>query len=437
MSSLKQIALATGLGLIAAAGAMPVAAQSTDGFHAIQLVPIAVDTASFTQRFTFKNPDAANAVAMTIAYYPANGTTQAAPIGCPTFTIPAGGQTVFTSLRSLCPALAAGSQFGYVYAYNTANSDNTTVRLFSLNTRVSNPAGNGFSVEGFPAHTFTSADSIVTGLRRIAASGSSPAFQTNCFVGSVGDLSLGLNSASTITYTLFSSTGATLGTGSMVLTPGKMERLLDVFAAAQVPAGNQDDAYIVFRENDFGEPGLMTFCTVQDNTSYGADFRIGKQLQGFGTQYSGLGAQDDHVSRNTQPSMDIRAAGETAGRTFSIPASVTGNTHVMYFRHPDWVQCEIIDPATNLRATAAYGLELRLVDQYTSALAGGAGIQGFNKIYLGDKTDRNNGTNARYTIEVESTAANTTAIRPYRLHCQSGSGHTLGDIIKYNVPAQF
>ena len=88
------------------------------------------------------------------------------------------------------------------------------------------------------------------------------------------------------------------------------------------------------------------------------------------------------------------------------------------------------------RAASTYGLDLRMRDQYLNTLAGGAGLQGFGRIYLGDKTERNNGTNARYTVEVGSSTP-TTAARPYRLHCQSGSGHTLGDIIRFNVADQF
>ena len=434
MFSLKHIALASGFGLLALAGATPALAQSTDGFHAIQVFPVVVDSGSFTQRFTFKNPDAANAVTIQTQFFPAEGTTQTAIIACPNITIPAGGQTVFTSLRGICPTLATGSQFGYLYT--AINS--TSHGLFSGYSRVSNAAGNGFTVEAFPAHTFTSADTIVTGLRRRAAGAGSPAFQTNCFIGNLQEVTPFLNAVSTITYTLYSGAGATLGSGSLQLLPGRLVRMLDVFAAAGAPAGDYDDAYIVFGESGTGEPGLMSFCTVQDNTSFGADFRIGKQFRGYGTQYSGIGAQDDHVGRDTTVAFDIKMTGDTtAARAFTIPASATGNTHVVYFRHPDYVACEIIDPATNVRALAAYGLEIRMRDQYLNTLAGGAGTQGFGRFYLGDKTDRNNGTNGRYTIEVESSTVNTTAVRPYKLHCQSGSGHTLGDIVKFNIPGQF
>lgn len=426
MSSFKKIVLTTGAGLLAAASLTTANAQSTDGFHGIQIFPVVVDSASFTQRFNFSNPDAANNVVVTPEYFPGEGTTQAAPILCPDFTIPAGGQKVFTTIREICPALAAGNQFGYLYTIQKGTGN----QLYSGYSRVSNGAGIGFSLESFPAHTFTSADTTVIGLRRLAATSSTPAYQTNCFVGNVQERTPNLNLPNDVTFELFSSTGVALGNGMLSILPGKLVRMLDIFQAAGAPAGDQTDAYIRFRENGTGEPGLMTFCTVQDNTSFGGDFRIGKQERGYGTQYSGVGAQDDSVVRDATVGFDIRTSGETAGRAFSIPASASSNTHVVYFRHPDYVQCEIIDPATGVRALETYGLELRLVDQYVNVLAGGNNATGFGKVYLGDKTDRNNGTNGRFTIEVESSEVNVTAVRPYRLHCQSGSGHTLGDIIR-------
>ena len=433
MSPLMKFAFASGLCLLAGLGSKPALAQSTDGFHTIQIFPVVVDSATFTQRFTFRNPDSAHTATVQPAYYPATGTSQAISISCPSFVIPAGGISVFASLRAICPALAAGSQFGYLYTYENSSENH----LYAGYSRVTNASGNGFSVEAFPAHTFTPADSVVTGIRRMAATASSPAFQTNCFIGNLNEMTPGSNPTSNITYTIYNSAAVSIGSGVVSLTPAKMTRLLDVFEAAGVPAGDYNDAYIKFREDGPGEPGLMTFCTVQDNSSFGADFRIGKQEEGFGTARSGLGAQDDHVSRNTTISTDIKMSGDTTARAFSIPASVVGNTHVIYFRHPDYVQCEIINPATGVRALAAYGLEMRMLDQNGVVMAGGNEIYGFGKIYTGDKTDRNNGANTRYTIEVESTETNTAAVRPYGLHCQSGSGHTMADIVRYNGTDRF
>ena len=435
MFSLKPLALASGLGLLAVAGVSPAVAQSTDGFHAIQIFPLVVDSASFTQHFTFHHPDAARATEVTATFFPAGGSA----VSCPKFTIPAGGQKLFTSLRQACPAVLAGSQYGYLYTYTdpgAAGSTNESLnRLFSGYSRVSNPQGNGFTVEAFPAHTFTSADTVVTGIRRAASTSGAPAYQSNCFIANLHQHTPAFGEASNITYKVLDTAGVQIGTGSVDLLPGRMVRLLDVFAAAGAPAGNQEGAFVVSELGD-GEPGLMSFCTVQDNTSFGADFRIGKQLMGHGTQYSGIAQQDDHVVRDAVVGFDARVSGETAGRAFTIAAGNLMNTHVVYFRHPDWVQCELVSATTNDRLPSTHGLDIRLRDQYLTTLAGGAGVQGFGRLYLGDKTERNNGTNARYIVEVGSSTP-TTAARPYRLRCRSGSGHTLGDIVRFNVADQF
>ncbi len=431
MSTFKTLALA-GLSIAAMAGAQPAMAQSTDGYHAIQVFPVAVDSAAFAQRFTFRNPDPDNAIGLAVQYLPGVGTSQATAIVCPAVAIPANSQAVFTSLREMCPSLAAGSQFGIVYV----NENNATrKRPFAAFSRVSNPAGIGFSVEAFPAHTFTSADSVVTGIRRIAAAGGQPAFQTNCFIGKMNNVNVSVGTPSDVLVSVRDSAGALLGsTTTFSVLPGQLMRLLDVFAAVGATAGNYDNARVTFEESGSGEPGILSFCTVQDNTSFGADFRIAKQERGFSqislTQTPA--AQDEHVLRDSTIANDMVMGGLPTGRPFTIASGTTGaNTHVVYFRHPDYVQCEIIDPNTNVRALPAYGLEMRILGPDGSVFAGGNDSTGFNSIYLGDKYQRNNGANTRYTIEVETNGQNNAVARPYKLHCVSGSGHTDGDILRY------
>jgi len=386
VNKLTRLAIPSAALFLAISAAGVASAQSTDGYHSIQVFPAVVDSTVFTQRFTFRNPDPDNALSIAVTYFPGTGTTQATSLTCDPVAVPAGGSVTFASLRALCTNLAAGSQFGYVYlSENSAQN-----RPFAAYSRAANGTGIGFSVESFPAHTFTSADSVVTGVRRLSAMGGSPAYQTNCFIGNLNDISPpAIPVPTTIEYSVLDNAGVELGRSSIILTAGKLTRLLDIFAAANVPAGNYDDASVKFEELGPGEPGLMTFCTVQDNTSYGADFRIAKQEQGFSTPYSSVGAQDDSVSRDSTVDSDMIVPGDLAARQFNIPATV---------------------------------------------IAGGNDSAGFGEVYLGDKTDRNDGANARYSIQVESNGQNAGGERPYRLHCQSGSGHSLGDIVRYNTP---
>jgi hypothetical protein len=434
LSSIKTLSLA-GLCLAAIAANAPAHAQSTDGYHSIQIFPLVVDSASFAQRFTFRNPDAAE-LTLAVQYFPGTGTSQATSLACPDVVVPANGQIAIASLRALCPALSAGTQFGYVY---TNDKNATRKHSYAAFSRGSSPAGIGFTVEAFPAHTFTSADGVVTGLRRFATAGGSPGYQSNCFIGKLNNVGAIAAVNSDVLVTLRDSTGAQIGaTTTFSVGPGQITRLLDVFAAVGAPAGNYDEVRATFEESGTGEPGIITYCTVQDNTSFGADFRISKQERGFSqiSLQQTPAAQDEHVLRDSLISKDTLMSGLAAPRPFTLAAGAeSSNTHVMYFRHPDYVQCELIDPATNVRATAAYGLEMRMIGPDGFGVAGGNLSTGWDAVYLGDKLARNNGSNTRYTIEVETSGVNGAAARPYKLHCISGSGHSDGDIVRYQEAA--
>jgi hypothetical protein len=427
VNTFKKLAIAAGL--CAAGFSSPtVNAQSTDGFHTIQIFPVVVDSGSFTQKFTFRNPNA-SAVNIAMWYFPGGGpqTTQTL---CGTYTINPDSDRTFDTLRSICPGLAAGSNFGFLWTYEV----DATNLPYSGFSRVANPQGNGFAVEAFSASQFTSANATVPGLRRSAATISAPSFQTNCFVGVMPDYTGPVTGTVPVTLTLYNSANTSIGQSFVNIVPGTVTRLLDVFAAMGAPGGDHVNARLDVYENyPAGEPGIFAFCTVQDNTSLGADFRIAKQEEGFlGEHENGaVGPQSDYDGRDSTRSNDVNTS--VGARTFEVAAATnSANTHVVYFHHPDFVQCEIINPSTGLRALNTYGLEMRLLQRDGSTvLGGGNNTQGFGEIYLGDKVDYNNGNDGRYTIEVESNGLNTASTRPYRLHCQSGSGHTLGELIKY------
>ena len=416
----------------AALASSQASAQSTDGYHAVQVFPMVTDSASFAQRFNFRNP---NNIQITVKtrYYPADKFIGQLPMDCNDVVIPALKTAIVTSLRTLCTVagggtLPTGSQFGFLYMFQLGNNSNLPFAAFS---RVSNPLGNGFTEESFPAHTFTSADVVVNGIRRLAATGGQPTFQTNCFVGILNEI----NPSGTVTpvhVTLRDSSGNIIGnTFNYDMVPGQITRLLDVFTAVGQPTGDYNDAQFAVDETGPTDPALLAYCTVQDNSFFGADFRIAKQELGAGGMaYPGdvVGSQDNHVTRNTLTSVD------SIGRVFNISAGANANTHIVYFRHPDYVACELTDLATTpARLTQAFGLEMRMLDENGLILAGGNNVTGFTTpIYLGDKYSRNGGSNTRYRIEVQDNGSNSGSVRNYKLHCQSGSGHTMGDLIRYH-----
>jgi hypothetical protein len=409
--------------LVAACHCQAALAQSTDGYHAIQVLPVVVDTTSFTQRIHLHNPSSILGLQVTPTYYPAVGTAQTTPIECPAIDLPAMAAYDILGLRALCPDLAAGGNFGSL----VFNSGGT--RTFAVYSRASNVAGIGFSVEAFPASAFGSALSMVTGLRRTASTTTAPAFQSNCFIGNLGELAPASMPMAQQVSVALSEDGVAIGEVLVPVLPGQLVRLLDVFSAVGAAAGDYHAAEARFSSPQGGSGGLITFCTVQDNTSFGADFRIGKQLQGEATpqNFFDFAAERDLAVLGTPYITDLMPAYQF----FSIPPGANLNTHVLYLRNPDYVSCRVtagFDPAA---ANVNYGLEMRLL-AYGSGLpldvlAGGNDVTGFSNVYLGDRRTRS--SNLKYFLQVESNGRNVEADRPYEIRCTSGSGSTHGEII--------
>ena len=219
-------------GLMLLALAPDARAQSTDGYHSIQVIPVVVDSASFAQRFNFTTPNQFP-VTVQVKFFPGDGTAQAAtgPVTCNDVAIPANGAIVVSSLRTLCPGLVSGTAFGFLHLQSAPSSDGmfSDIPVFAAFSRVANPQGNGFSVEAFPAHTFTSASSVVTGLRRLASTSNSPAYQTNCFMANMNWLDPETTPvAKTVKYTVVY--GGNEWNATVNLMPGQFVRLLDIFA---------------------------------------------------------------------------------------------------------------------------------------------------------------------------------------------------------------
>ena len=415
-------------GLLLLGTAHTAQAQTTDGYHTIQVFPLVVDTASFAQRFNFTTPNF-YPVTLKTKFFPSRETAQAAagPLECLDVVVPANDATVVPSLRALCPGLPEGhSAFGFLHVQSAPSSDGMygDIPVFAAFSRVANPLGNGFTVESFAAHTFTAGTAVVNGLRRLAATSNSPAFQTNCFVGNINVLDPESESG-TRRFVYELGQGGQKWNGFIDLAAGEHVRMLDVFKEAGAPDGDFNDAYFIVRPQDLASvdrPGLMSFCTVQDNTSYGADFRVGKTA--YGTM--GIGSNDGMAAREIMSTADVQ------GRVFEIGPGNSANTHIVYMKHPDTVQCRLLDPVSGAPLTAAAGLEMRASDSDQEEAEGGNNATGTGVLYTGDKVDSHGGFNNRYLIEVESNETNTAATRKYGMYCSSGSGNTFGyDLIKY------
>ena len=230
-------------------------------------MPVIEQTASFGSEVTLYNANASS-ITVNAVFYDAQNTNSPGAKSCASLALAAGRTAQFT-VASQC-ALPSGSNFGLLVL-----SESSGTQHFYGYARTQTPQGIGFSTEGFPIENFNDQVQHATGLKRTAAAGGAPAYQTNCFVATLGDA---------VGYELRLFDGATntqLGsTLSGSLGAFQQYRYLDVFAAAGVAAGNKTNVRAQFTNLTGNNKKLIGFCTVQENTSLSADFRIAKSYGG-------------------------------------------------------------------------------------------------------------------------------------------------------------
>lgn len=359
-------------------------AQTTDGFGTVIRMPVVVNSTTYGSTLTLRNHGSVTAD-ISVTFYAASGSAVGSKY-CGTVAVPV-GQTVEQSIAALCALpLPGGSQFGQLYLYEV-NPENVPFSAFS---RVQTFSGNGFSVEGFKVGTLTGTDSTnyATGLRRQAGA---PGYTSNCFIGSVGE-------AVDVNWGLQTAGGTTLGAAQSVSIPANgMVRLSDVFAVVGAPAGDYSNVSAYFSENTAaGEPGFMAFCTVQNNSSFDADFRIAKDPN----------PADARVRKF--PFASSTGLGAGLAVAFYGDQQVLG----MNLQHPDWVQCAI-------NASTPTNFEMRLKDPSGAVVAGGSGVNSFGEVYLGERSQHATGM---WRLEIESANGLETFPSPYSVSCQTGNG---------------
>lgn len=370
-------------------------AQSPLGYGTILTIPVVVNTTTFSTEIYIHNPGPSS-VQVHPWYYGGDGTATVGFVSCIAPVI-AANTTLQVSLTGLCP-LNPGSNFGRlrIYEVDAAN------KPFAAYARVNSFSGNGFSIEGFPIGNFGAPNGYhyINGLKRVAASGGAPAYQTNCFLGA-------LQEAVEVTWNLETSTGALLGAfQTTTLTATQFVRILDVFTTVGAPAGDHTNVRARFEETTGPtNPAFVAFCTVQNNTSFDADFRIAKALQ------SGL---EEQAKRFTT-SISFNSATTVDGGGNAVPALTGANSHrwAVFFQHPDWVAC------STSGVTGGGAIEIRLMDPAGAVVAGGGAIASFGETFLGEKSTRNLGQNGIWQLQVESNGG---TINTYTLSCTSGNG---------------
>ena len=362
-------------------------AQSPNGFSSIIHVPVVVNSAAFSSTIYVHNPGG-SAINVQFNYTGADITASAGALDCGVHSIPAGSSVEF-DFATLCP-LSGASNFGSMRIYETSPIN----RPISVYTRVQSPvAGNGFSIEGFPIGGFANDQgaSIVDGLKRSAML---PGYQTNCFVGSIGE-------AVAVDVKLFDGANTQLGTTQTISVPaGGLTRMLDVFTVAGAPVGDYSNVRAEFNQNldQVGNPSFSAFCTVQNNTSFDADFRIAKTIlpDDLGQQYTST------VNKNV------------FGQDQNIPAGQKV-VYAMFVKHPDFLSCRVIgDGQPNA--------ELRILNPSGSVVAGGDDINDTTEFFTGEKSTVANGTNGIWRVEVGARDGAGLLASNFNLQCRSGNG---------------
>ena len=362
-------------------------AQSPNGFASIIHVPIAANTAIYQSTIFVHNPSG-TATNVQINYNGATGTANAGTVDCGVHSI-AAGRTAEFDLATVCSL--AGSNFGSMRIWET----DPGVKPIAVYSRAQALTGNGFSVEGFPIGNFANdvGASVAVGLRRQDAA---PVYQSNCFVSSIGE-------AVTLDLSLFDGSNVQLGT-TQVIAVGANDttRLLDVFAAVGALAGDYSNVRAEFRQNaaTVGNPSFSAFCTVQNSTSFDADFRIAKTV-------SPDDATLDYASNVNKDGL---------GNKLDIPPA-SKQVFAMYLRHPDFVSCRI-------NGDGRPNAELRLLNPQGTVVAGGDDINEFSEYFTGEKSTVNGGSNGRWTVEVGSRDGLGELADKFHVQCNSGNGAT-------------
>jgi hypothetical protein len=378
----------------------PVAGQAIDGAGAIVLIPVVVSSSTFSTEVSLFNPTTAT-VTIQPTYFPAPGTPTAnANGGIPVLCTPvvmSAGQAAQFKFSTQCVLTGPGSNYGVLKLFSDPAS--VGVRPIIAYSRVSNVAGAGFSIEAFPIGTFEGGLQHAIGLKRQAAL---PTYQTNCFVAATGE------AVASYSIRLVDASGNQIGnTISGSLAAWKMIRYLDIFAAASAPPGDYVNVRAEFK-NDEAPPGpgqaIVAFCTVQDNVSFGADFRIAKVLN----------------------PRDMSRQRFSTSASFTVDAG-SQNFHSVFFRHPDIVSCFLL--AGNTGDFTAQ-LEMRMGLLGVGVFEGGNNVNAIVGALLGDKGSYGNnylyGTSGQWFIAVGPREGAVPAPPyTYKIQCNAGNGVSL------------
>jgi hypothetical protein len=374
-------------------------ANTTAGAASVMVIPIAAQTASYSTEVFVRNPQTVP-ITLNVKFYEAKTAAIPGLRPCSQFSLLA-GQSLSFQLGSQC-TLGAGNHHGLLILEDAAAEK---INFFYAYSRSQTPGGNGFSVEGYPIGVFSGQAAGHGALKRQAAA---PTYQTNCFVAALGEA---------VNYSIQLRDGATnTNIGNPVagtLQPYEMERHLDIMAVAGLPAGDYSNVRAVFTQTPNNNPAYVAFCTVQESTFFGADFRLAGTTD----------AQDVRQFRTV-------CYGQSPCGTLNSPGQLnpvtSKNIHWTIITSPDYFKCELVGPnVAELEMQIRGPGDTFLAPIWPSAppYSSGGSDQTSFYIYTGPRNAVNSGTATRWYIDVELRQSSVlTAPVDYGITCTSGNG---------------
>jgi hypothetical protein len=385
--------------------------QTTAAAGTVLVIPLVAATTTYSSDIFIRNPNA-TPMSVVFNFYEAKSSATPGKRVCANVSL-AALETKLVRVGTQC-AVSATSHHGFVILEDAAAQK---LNRFYAFARTEGFNGNGFSVEAFPIGNFSGQSAGTNGLKRQAAA---PKYDTNCFIGALGEA---VDYSITLTEPSASNTIGNVITGS--LAPFEMIRYLDIFTAVGLPPSDYGNVRAVFAQTNPGEPAFFSFCTVQESTFFGADFRIAKSQDADDRRQKRLVCYAQTVCGT-----EIVGAGQTALGDITLKS-----IHEFFATPPDYIRCDLV-------SARLVDLEMRVRgpgDTFASPLfvSGTGGTGAFDSggndkttfyIFTGYRNafsavNGNDGQTARLFIDVSfREGGNATVPIPYGITCTSGNG---------------
>ena len=397
-------------------------AQTTAGSGTVMVLPLAANVPVYKTEVFVRNPNLAP-ITLNVRYYQANDADPPSGLRTCQPLMVAAFQVANFQLVSQC-TLGNVDDFGMIILEDAAVPK---VNPFFAYSRTQTTGGNGFSVEGFPAGNFSGAPADVIGLKRQAGA---PIYRSNCFIGALGEpvsYQMRLWQEGGTPTPIDGLDGPVQGT----LLPYEIVRILDIFGAlgsphgVNAPAGDYFNVRANFSNTAGNNAAFIAFCTLEESTFGGADFRIAKSDDAWDARQQRLACYGQDSCGSSSVSV-VQSGTNYRHHEEKYSLRHLRSTGLCPVQSGQSASRRSRDHASPARGPADLTAISRRPPPYSS---GGVGQTSFY-VFTGDRgsaTIGSSGHTTRWYIDVSFRAAslNTTIPINYGFTCRSGNGVTV------------